>query len=78
MGVLYDLIIEPLGWVGLVDSGGKWTLIYHNVMIRTMYLHQERWLLIRDTISMVMSLVAFLLYERSTTAPIPDFNIKQG
>lgn len=29
-GSLYDLTILPLGWVGLIDSGGKWALLYHN------------------------------------------------
>ena len=42
------------------------------------YLHQERWLLIRDTGSMDMTSGAFLFMNATPQPPIPDFNIKQG
>ena len=76
--VLYDLIIEPLGWVGLVDSGGKWTLIYHNVT--DTYDVSTPGALAADTRYWVYGYESggVLAYERSTTAPDSRLQYKTG
>lgn len=78
VGVLYDLIIQPLGWVGLVDSGGKWTLIYHNVT--DTYDVTTPGALAADTRYWVYGYESggVLAYERSTTAPDSRLQYKTG
>ena len=78
VGVLYDLIIEPLGWVGLVDSGGKWTLIYHDVT--DTYDVTTPGALAADTRYWVYGYESggVLAYERSTTAPDSRLQYKTG
>lgn len=78
VGVLYDLIIEPLGWVGLVDSGGKWTLIYHNAT--DTYDVSTPGALAADTRYWVYGYESggVLAYERSTTAPDSRLQYKTG
>ena len=78
LGVLYDLIIEPLGWVGLVDSGGKWTLIYHDVT--DTYDVTTPGALAADTRYWVYGYESggVLAYERSTTAPDSRLQYKTG
>ncbi len=78
VGVLYDLIIQPLGWVGLVDSGGKWTLIYHNTT--DTYDVSTPGALAADTRYWVYGYESggVLAYERSTTAPDSRLQYKTG
>ena len=78
VGILYDLIIEPLGWVGLVDSGGKWTLIYHDVT--DTYDVTTPGALAADTRYWVYGYESggVLAYERSTTAPDSRLQYKTG
>ena len=77
-GVLYDLIIEPLGWVGLLDSGGKWALLYHNTT--DTYDVTTPGALAADTRYWIYGYESggVLAYERSTTAPDLRLQYKTG
>ena len=76
--VLYDLTIHPLGWVGLIDSGGKWTLLYHNTI--DTYDVTTPGALVADTRYWIYGYESggLLAYERSTTAPDNRLQYKTG
>lgn len=76
--VLYDLTILPLGWVGLIDSGGQWTLIYHNVT--TVYDVTTSGALATDTRYYIYGYESggSLAFERSTTDPDNRLQYKSG
>lgn len=73
-----NLNILPLGWVGLLDSGGQWTLIYHNVT--TVYDVTTSGALVADTRYYIYAYESggSLAFERSTTAPDTRLQYKTG
>ena len=76
--LLYNLTILPLGWVGLIDSGGIWKLIYHNVT--TVYDVTTSGALAADTRYYIYGYESggSLAFERSTTAPDNRLQYKTG
>jgi len=76
--VLNNLTILPLGWVGLIDSGGKWILLYHNTT--DTYDVTTPGPLAADTRYWIYGYESggVLAYERSTTAPDNRLQYKTG
>lgn len=76
--LLYNLTILPLGWVGLIDSGGRWRLVYHNVT--SVYDVTTSGALAADTRYYIYAYESggSLAFERSTTAPDDKLQYKTG